>query len=267
MATTLPRTRWKPWQPPSLDAPLSARTQAAGLQEAVEPESPPLPDPEEIRAEIEALREEARRVGQQQGYKAGHAEGLKAGQQEGQTQGEQQGYDAGFQAGYKAGMQRADTELADMHRMADAAVKAMENMQIELGQSIIRLAVQMAEQVLHGALRQHPDHLLDVVHDILQTDRHNDALLTLRVHPDDYALVRDYLQNDATAGPWRLLDDATLQRGDCVAETPLGAIDATLNTRWQRVTAAVGMARSTLPPSGQANEPDPDTDTHTGNPE
>lgn len=263
MATTLPRTRWKPWQPPSLDAPLSARTQAAGLQEAVEPESPPLPDPEEIRAEIEALREEARRVGQQQGYKAGHAEGLKAGQQEGQTQGEQQGYDAGFQAGYKAGMQRADTELADMHRMADAAVKAMENMQIELGQAIIRLAVQMAEQVLHGALRQHPDHLLDVVHDILQTDRHNDALLTLRVHPDDYALVRDYLQNDATAGHWRLLDDATLQRGDCLAETPLGAIDATLNTRWHRVTAAVGMARHTL----AAPADTPDTDNRTGSTE
>ena len=38
----------------------------------------------------------------------------------------------------------------------------------------------------------------------------------------------------------RLLADASIERGGCLAETVLGNIDATLQTRWERVTSALG---------------------------
>jgi flagellar assembly protein FliH len=39
---------------------------------------------------------------------------------------------------------------------------------------------------------------------------------------------------------YRLLADARITPGGCIAETALGSIDATIETRWERVIAAVG---------------------------
>lgn len=231
-----PDTRWQRWTPGSFDEP-KAPVQAA---QAPEPEEPALPDPEQLRLEIEALRESARQLGHADGYKEGHEQGLKAGHDEGLKQGEQQGFDAGFTAGHTAGMKQAEAELAQLRKMADQATASMAQLESDMGQSLMQLAIRIAEQVLHTTLKANPDTLTDLVRDILNTDRHNDTLLTLRVHPDDYELVSTYLENNPTSGQWRLLADPALKPGDCMAESPLGTIDAALDTRWERITAALG---------------------------
>ena len=53
-------------------------------------------------------------------------------------------------------------------------------------------------------------------------------------------LVRQYLDKEPGVGLWRLLPDPEITPGGCIAETALGDIDATLETRWKRVTAALG---------------------------
>jgi flagellar assembly protein FliH len=137
-------------------------------------------------------------------------------------------------------MKQAETELEQLNAVATQAAQSLHALESDIGQSLIQLAIGIAEQVLHTTLKMNPDVLNDLVRDILHTDRHNDVLVTLRVNPDDYKLVNTYLQSDPSAGAWRLLADPALQRGDCLAESPLGTIDAALNTRWERVTAALG---------------------------
>jgi len=66
------------------------------------------------------------------------------------------------------------------------------------------------------------------------------GLLRLRLHPDDLALVQPHLDDDPAARRWRLQADPGMERGGCVAETALGNIDASLQTRWQRVVGALG---------------------------
>jgi flagellar assembly protein FliH len=230
-------TRWQRWVPGSFDEPKAA---AQPVPEAQADADPGLPDPEQLRLEIEALREAARQLGHADGYKEGRDQGLKDGQEEGLKLGEQQGFDAGFTAGHTAGMKQADAELAQLRATASQALASLEQLENTIGQSLIQLAIRIAEQVLHTSLRTEPERLTDLVRDILHTDRHNDTLLTLRVHPDDHDLISRYLETDPSAGQWRLLADPNLQRGDCLAESPLGMIDATLNTRWERATAALG---------------------------
>lgn len=220
--------------PGSFDEPKAA--------EPVEPEpaEPALPDPEQLRLEIEALRESARQLGHADGYREGHEQGLKAGHEEGLKQGEQHGFDAGFTAGHTAGMNQAQAELTQLNAVATRAAASLDELEAGIGQQLVQLALRIAGQVLHSSVAANPETLLDLVRDILNTDRHNDTLLTLRVHPDDYQLVNTYLKESPTAGQWRLLADAALKRGDCLAESPLGTIDATLDTRWERVAAALG---------------------------
>jgi flagellar assembly protein FliH len=68
--------------------------------------------------------------------------------------------------------------------------------------------------------------------------------LQLRVHPEDLQLIREHLADEPSSAKWRLIADETILRCGCTAETILGNIDATLQTRWQRVTSALGLPRA-----------------------
>src|SRR5690606_13340423 len=97
--------------------------------------------------------------------------------------------------------------------------------------------------------------ILDLVRDITHLDTSKEAILKLRVHPDDLDLVDQYLQHDIGVSHWRLLADASIERGGCLAETVLGNIDATLQTRWERVTSALGQTSIAATNSGCPQAP------------
>ena len=40
--------------------------------------------------------------------------------------------------------------------------------------------------------------------------------------------------------PWKIVEDAQIERGGCRLETPTTEVDATLETRWRRVVASLG---------------------------
>jgi len=61
------------------------------------------------------------------------------------------------------------------------------------------------------------------------------------VHPDDAALVRAYFAEEGGGhAPWKVNEDAGMERGGCRIETVNSEIDATLQDRWQRLVAALG---------------------------
>ena len=66
---------------------------------------------------------------------------------------------------------------------------------------------------------------------------HQPALLFL--NPDDAVLVRDRIGDELTKMGWQLADDAQIEHGSCRVETASNQIDASLTTRWQRLTAAL----------------------------
>jgi flagellar assembly protein FliH len=64
----------------------------------------------------------------------------------------------------------------------------------------------------------------------------------VRLHPADAHLLRKLAESDQTVAtlPWRIVEDAQLERGGCVLDTATTEVDATLETRWRRVIAALG---------------------------
>lgn len=203
--------------------------------------------PPELQAELARLRQAARSEGHAEGYAAGHAQGLEAGRGDGLSQGREQGREAGHAAGYAAGAEAARREAQELQALAAASADALDAVQAEMGQAMVSLALDIAQQVLRDTLAVQPERILDVIREIFHAEPERQSLLELRLNPADLELVRKYLEADAGLRNWRLSADPMVERGGCLARTALGDIDATIQTRWRRVAAALGKDHSWSP--------------------
>lgn len=223
---------WKRWEMASFDAP--------ALLDKPLRKAPAAPDPAVLKAEIKRLQETAQTLGHAEGYAEGHTQGLAAGTEEGSKTGHQKGYDEGYSAGLTAGQERAQQEAEHLRTIAQACAESIASIEAQTGQALIALSIQIAEQVLRSTLDAHPAKILDLIQEITHQESGKETLLKLRVNPADLELVQKFLKDDPTTGPWRLAADPAIERGGCLADTALGSIDATLQTRWRRVTSALG---------------------------
>lgn len=200
--------------------------------------------PAHVREEIQAMRRKALEEGRAQGHAEGRKEGYKQGLEEGRARGIEEGRAEGYEAGMKEalaqGQARNDAEVRRLAGLLEACAGALHEVEAETGQALVRLAISISQQVIRSTLATEPERILDTIRDILYLDGGQEGLLRLRVHPDDLALIQPHLADDPAGRHWRLLADPGVERGGCVAETALGSIDATLQTRWQRVVGALG---------------------------
>ncbi len=244
------RARWQRWEMDSLE---SLRTQYK--RRATDTETA---QAEVLRRRAQALSQ-ARQEGLDKGYREGydkgqsegHAQGLEIGRAEGHAQGlaagRAEGYAQGLESGHAEGTAQIHEQAARLDALAQACAGALNDLEAEVGQSLIQLAIRIAEQVLHDQLREHPDHILAVVRDVLQSRPEPGSPLNLRLNPDDLGMVNTVLQQSPDHASYRLIADERITRGGCLAETVLGSVDATLETRWQRIVSALG--RKTEAPS------------------
>lgn len=230
--------RWRRWELESFDNPQEAEPQAANAEAAPGEQ---LPDPAEVLAEIERLRETAKARGHAEGFSAGHAQGVEAGRAEGREQGLNEGREAGYAEGHAEGLNAAHGEAEKLHQLAQACAQSIDSIEAETGQALVNLAVSIARQVVRHTIKVEPERILDVIHEVLQLDSAQHGMLKLRLNPADIEMVEKYLQQDGSVTHWRLQPDMSIDRGGCVAETALGNIDATLQTRWQRVVSTLGV--------------------------
>jgi flagellar assembly protein FliH len=118
--------------------------------------------------------------------------------------------------------------LVRAHAIVDAARDGAEA-------DLKRLAVAAAERLVHTELELRPERIRDVVRGVIDRAKRATRLL-VHVHPDDRALLEG-MRELATA---RIEEDATLARGDCVAQTDLGRLDGRLVVRLEALRRALG---------------------------
>jgi len=211
--------------------------------------APPAPEPEaaapaEPEPDPAQVREEARAQGYAHGLAQGREQGLKegreAGRGEGEAVGREEGYRQGHEAGLAEGREQARREALYLHELAQHCAASLAELEENVGQALITLALDIARQVVRTTLAQQPEAIAAAVREVLQVDTSDGARLKLWVHPEDMELVRLHLADELAEGRWRIMADPALARGGCRAETAYGTIDATLQTRWRRVAASLG---------------------------
>lgn len=155
----------------------------------------------------------------------------------------QEGYDTGFREGREAGYQQGRAQVEEEQRRLRALLASVEQAIEQLGQAaseeLLSLALELAKQMLREALRVRPELLLPLVRDVLDSvpQHANHAHPHLRLHPQDAELVRAKMQTELAQGGWRIVEDPTLERGGCRVETAIAEVDASLASRWQKLTA------------------------------
>lgn len=214
-------------------SPAASAPEAPSARPAAPPPSAPEPLPElppdfrlPTAEEIEQLHDEMRRAGFEEGRAAGHAEGLEAGRAE----------------GYAAGRARAETEAARLAGLADSMDEALRELDGEIAEQLMALAIEMARRMVKLTIAQHPESILETVRAALLQLPQGHAHIQL--HPDDLALVRELLGEQLAHAGHRLQENARLARGECLIDGQGAQVDATLATRWRRVLESIGHERA-----------------------
>lgn len=161
--------------------------------------------------QITAIQEQAR----QEGYAGGHAEGLAAGRKE------------------------AAREAARLRGLADAFSAELNQADERISQEILDLSMDFSRALLRTALAIRPELVLPIVKEAVRYLPALQQPALLFLHPDDAALVKQQIGDELEKMGWQVAGDSQLVRGGCRVETGSNQIDATLTTRWQRLSAAL----------------------------
>lgn len=213
---------YRRWEPPAFGEaqepqPQPAETEAAPpappepTVEAAPPSAPPPPPQPEIQlptaAEIETMFDDARR----EGYEAGLAEGAEFAREQANRLG-------GLADGLDTALKQLDQEIAD---------------------EIVALAIEVARQMVRRILAENPEEaLVETVRAAL--NQLPQAQVRIHVHPDDVALIRTYLAEQPTHLHHQIIEDDSVTRGGCRLQAPASEIDATVETRWRRILEGLG---------------------------
>lgn len=221
---------WRRWQMLSFDEPPPVEVEP-------EPEPDPGPDPEVVMAQ---LRAQASAEGHAAGHAQGHAEGVAAGHAEGYEAGLAAGREAGYAEGLAQAREQGAEEARRLHALVQACAESVGSLEEKMGQSLLTLALDIAQQVVRTTLAEQPDTVASAVREVLHINPTAGGQMRLWANPADIELIRLHLADELKEGHWRVLADESIARGGCRAETPFGDIDATLQTRWRRVAASLG---------------------------
>ncbi|CDS50331.1 Flagellar assembly protein FliH [Polaromonas sp. CG9_12] len=216
-ATKAAQTAWERWEMASFAKSSDA---SAGDLTTPPPEPAPLVPVTQIdEAELAELRLQAHKAGEAEGREQGHARGLAE--------------------GHAAGLAAVQAQAAQLLALAQALPAALQLAQNSVADDLLALALDIARQVLGQALAAEPQAILAVVHELLQAEPSLSGAPQLLLHPDDAVMVKELLADDLKAAGWRVRTDAQIARGGCRVMAHSGERDATVQARWERVSAAL----------------------------
>ena len=201
------------WNPGSLDG---AAPADKGVQRPAAPEPEP-PSQEDLLAE-------ASRQARSAGYQDGYRDGLVA----------LEGFKQSF----------ASQITAQLGAVTQSYMAQLDALQQQMARALAVSATHLARQMVRSEIVQRPELVAVVAEEAVETLLLSARHITLRVHPDDVALVSQGAADVLAARGARVIGDATVLRGGCLVESDIGIIDASIETRWRRAAASIGCDES-----------------------
>jgi flagellar assembly protein FliH len=137
----------------------------------------------------------------------------------------------------------------ETQRERDRLVRAVEALRLQSERlaeqaraDAIEIAFQIAQKIVDTELRTSPEPLFGLVRSALK-QAGEARRVQLRVHPEDGVILRANAQQVSQAAPavakLEILDDSSLERGDCLVDTDFGEIDGRLSTRFAELRRAL----------------------------
>ncbi|MCO5123720.1 MAG: FliH/SctL family protein [Rhizobacter sp.] len=155
---------------------------------------------------------------------------------------------SGYQDGYRDGLVALDAfkqsyasqVTAQLGALTEGYHAELDALREQLAQAVAATATTLARQVVRSELATRPELIAAVAQEAIDTLLTSARHITLRIHPDDQPLVALGAGDVLAARGARLITDTAMARGGCSVDSDIGAVDATLATRWARAAAALG---------------------------
>ncbi|MBE3574840.1 MAG: hypothetical protein IMW99_05230 [Firmicutes bacterium] len=192
---------------------------------------------QEARQAAEALRAEAQAL-KDQAHQQGHEEGF--------AQGRREGYEQGLEQGRGEGREAARSEVLAqcqlVARMAQELAQDRQQLLEAVAGDVVKLAWAIAEKIVHGQVQSDPELVQRTVRSVL-SQLGDDTRVVLRVNPAELEQVLNWEPRFrtllSTAAQLEIRGDPQVERGGCVAESAGTQVDGRLSTQLAEVDAAL----------------------------
>lgn len=158
-------------------------------------------------------------------------------------QARQEGYAAGLadgrDTGLKEGYAQAAKEVSQFKQVASSFQGEIAQANELIAQDLLDLSLDLAKAMLKSALTIRPEIVLPIISDAVRYLPSVQQPAVLFLNPADAMIVRQFMGDELTKTGWRISEDKHIERGGCRVETASNQIDASMTTRWQRVTSAL----------------------------
>ena len=159
---------------------------------------------------------------------------------EGYAAGYQEAYEKGLREGQTAGLQAAEESMKpEIQSMQDLAKNVMLEINAagkNTGQELLDLAINLAEAMLKTRLELDQNAILPIVEDAIAQLPSIQQPANILLNPLDAATIKNTMVDVLNSDGWRIVSDPQLSRGDCKIETAFNLVDASIETRWNRLT-------------------------------
>jgi len=125
-----------------------------------------------------------------------------------------------------------------LHGMADQLLSSEQ----KISRQLLELACDIARQVVRQELKVNTRQLRTVIGEALEMIVDDGLPATVRMHPDDLALMKDALIETLGENAPEFAADVTITPGGCLIHTPSMAVDATVEKRWARAVGNLGLS-------------------------
>ncbi len=167
------------------------------------------------------------------------AEEIARWEEEARKKGQEEGHQSGYQAGYTSGEADVADKSAQFAALINALEYPFEQLDKQVEQELMQLVVTLAQQLVRREIRLEPGEIIGVIRESMALLPANKRRVSIDLHPEDAALVRETLMAGESDNNWRLVEDPLITRGGCRISTDVSQLDATLEARLASLAATM----------------------------
>ena len=160
-----------------------------------------------------------------------------------------EGYDVGRLLGQREGQQKLDEYIRNQGRgiaqrlaqLVDSAQRGLNEANQEVAQNVLEIACELARQVVRHELSVNPNALLPVIREALSVLLADSKTASVRLHPKDLEVLDEPLRQEFGSAGVTWIPDSSMRTGSCRVEAAGTTVDGTLEKRWARAVATLGL--------------------------
>ncbi len=148
-------------------------------------------------------------------------------------------YARGHDEGFQHGMTQAQAVVDRLLGVVENLRRPLEQLDRETLVVLTEFAGRIAGALVRDTYHREPERLVALIEEVLHEVPTQTRALEVRLSPDDAAAVGPMLARGGLSGGVRVINDASLKRGDLRVHADAVRIDASIDTRIEQMVASL----------------------------